>query len=414
MLVVAFQDFHFVRVSANRSGGIGYVGPCDATIKDSIISHNAGHGVAWASTAPEQAGRLRLERCVIDHNGGSGLHVDETVPVEVTCDFRETDFKHNAESGVTLLLNHPEAILDIVYRGGHANGNVLHGLYLAAGRAANQGFFDIALSHNGGSGCNKVDAGDAPGVMERVVAQHNGLHGLDLTGGTWSLVRCVASDNTGNGFALASKHNRSRHVTLMKFDDCEAARNGFDGLLATTGEDDADYKVVCASSHFRSNGGNGLHLRCEHPLSSVELDWRDNSASGNDDNGVMLIAPVAMDKGLRFRVAGGDCNDNGHDGFAIDDTVTVNASILSTLTLSENGACGFRSPSGPLRFSRCVATHNGADGFRVTKSPLSSVTDWGGDRLRRYRRAGQWRFGFHCRQLRRLVENSRRNPWRTV
>ena len=381
-------DLRRVSVTRNSAGGVWFGGTCDLSAADTSLSGNTGRGLAWASLGGGGGGagvpganpsfRLSAQRLACDDNTDSGLHIFEPGAVDVRCLLEDCTFDRNGVDGMTLLLGHDDARLDITHRGGGACDNVGHGLNLAAGRAANQGFFDITVSRNGGSGCNKIDAGPSPGVMENVVAQGNALHGLDLTGGTWSLSRCVASDNTGSGVTLKSKFVRTGHVTLMKFDDCDAERNGLHGLHVATAEADADYKLVCDTTNLRANGGDGLHVSCDHASSSVELDWRDCSASGNTVNGVVLIAPVAMDKGLRFRVTGGDCSDNGQDGFAVDDTIEVGASILSTLTLSENGECGFVSPSGPLRFSRCVAADNALDGFRIVKSPLSSVTDWGG------------------------------------
>jgi hypothetical protein len=213
--------------------------------------------------------------------------------------------------------------------------------------------------------------------MDRVVAQENGVHGLDLTGGTWSLSRCVGSDNTGGGFVLSSKYVKTGHVTLMKFDDCDAERNGGDGLSVATVDDDAGYRLVCATSHFRSNAGNGLQLSCDNALSSVELDWRDSSASDNAANGVKLIAPIAMDKGLRFRMDGGDCDDNAQDGVVVDASVEVRAGALIGVSLRNNLGAGLRSPSGALRLERCVAAGNGGDGFHIFKSTLPGIVDWG-------------------------------------
>jgi len=379
---VSVQDFSFVRAARNGGGGLSYVGPCDASVSDSHIVENTGHGLSWSSSAaggtPGTPGatassfvRLLLRRLHAVSNTASGVHIAEGGAVDVDCDFAACVFDRNGASGATIQVPHADARLDIMMRGGSACDNGGHGLDLAGGLSANQGFFDVALSRNGGSGCNKIDAGPSPGTMERVVAQQNALHGLDLAGGTWTLSRCTVSENTGGGVVYASKHVRTGHVTLMKFDDCAVERNGGDGLYVYTFEPDASYKVSMQDMHFRSNTGNGIRLSCDHALSSVELDAIDCSASANAACGVKLIAPVAMDKGLRFRIRGGDCDDNGQGGIFVDDSVALQTGVLIGCVLRNNGAAGFRAPGGALRLERCVASENSGDGFLVLRAPLS-------------------------------------------
>lgn len=373
---VAMQDMH---VHDNSAGGISYIGTCDAGVQDASVSGNIGNGLAWASSAggggtpgtPALTPRVRLQLRSLRsfNNSASGLHISETGDVDVDCDFDACAFDRNGLYGATIQVPHANARLDIMMRGGGACDNVGHGLELAAGLSANQGFFDVALSRNGGNGCHKIDAGASPGTMERVVAQNNGVHGFELIGGTWSIGRCTVSDNTGNGVVYASKHVRLKHVSLLKVYDCTMERNGGDGLYVHTVEDDASYKVSMQDMHFRSNTGNGVHLSCNSGLCSVELDALDCSASGNAACGVKLIAPVAMDKGLRFRVKGGDCDDNAQGGVFVDDSADVRSGVLIGCVLRNNGAAGFRAPGGALRLERCVASGNGGDGFQITRPP---------------------------------------------
>jgi hypothetical protein len=382
---VAMQDMH---VHDNGAGGISYVGTCDASVDGASVSGNVGNGLAWASggggggTGGGGAGGAPAipSRCVLKSfksvkNSASGLHVSEAGPVDLDCDFSACVFDQNGADGVRLLLTHADARLGIVYRGGGACDNAGYGLQLAAGRASKQGFFDIALSRNGVSGCDKIDCEDSVGTFENVVAQKNALHGLDLTGGTWSIGRCTASDNIGGGVVYASRHARLKHVSLLKMYDCTMERNGGDGLYVHTVEDDASYKVSMQDMHLRSNTGNGLRLSCDNALCSVELDAQDCSASANAACGVKLIAPVAMDKGLRFRVKGGDCDDNALGGFVVDDSVLVRSGVLIGCVLRDNGttssqAPGFRAPGGALRLERCVASGNAGDGFQITRPPV--------------------------------------------
>jgi hypothetical protein len=372
---VAMQDLH---VHDNSAGGISYVGTCDASVDGASVSGNSGSGLAWAASAGGGGGtalaprlRLGLQRLASSSNSGSGLHISEAGDVDVDCDFASCVFDRNGGDGVTLLLTHPDARLGIVHRGGGACDNIGHGLHLVAGKAANQGFFDVALSRNGGSGCNKIDAGASPGTMERVVAQNNGLHGLDLAGGTWSVGRCNASDNTGGGIVYASRHVKTGHVSLLKVYDCALERNGGDGLYVHTVEDDASYKVSMQDMHVRSNTGSGIRLSCDSALCSVELDAQDCSTSANAACGVKLIAPVAMDKGLRFRLKGGDCDDNAQGGVFVDDAAEVRSGVLIGCVLRNNGAAGFRAPGGALRLERCISAENVGDGFLVARPPLS-------------------------------------------
>ncbi len=372
---VAMQDMH---VHDNSAGGISYVGTCDVSVEDASVSGNTGSGLVWASSgggggtggAPaSQFVRLALRRLFSNSNTTSGLRISETGEVDVDCDFASCVFDRNGADGVTLQLTHVDARLGIVCRGGQCTENVGHGLNIAAGQKSNQGFFDIALLRNGGSGCNKVDAGASPGTMERVAAQNNGLHGLDLTGGTWSIGRCTVSDNTGSGVAYASRHVKTGHVSLLKVYDCEMERNGGDGLYVHTIEDDASYKVSMQDMHFRSNTGNGVRLSCDSALCSVDLDALDCSVSSNAANGIRIHAPVAMDKGLRFKVRGGDCDDNAQGGIFVDDSALVRSGVLIGCVLRNNGAAGFRVPGGALHLERCVAAGNGGDGFQITRPP---------------------------------------------
>jgi hypothetical protein len=370
---VSMQDMHFRQ---NGGGGLSLVGSCDVSLDGASVLANTGHGVSWASAAggggtPAAASfvRLGLRRLVCDDNTASGLYISEGGDVDVDCDFAACAFDRNGADGVTLLLTDIASRLDIVHRGGGACDNGGQGLNLAAGRGANQGFFDIALSRNASSGMNKIDAGASPGTMENVVAQDNGSHGLDLTGGTWSIGRCVVSDNTGGGVVYASKHVKTGHVSLLKVYDCDMERNGGDGLSVRTIEDDASYKVSMQDMHFRSNTGNGVHLSCDNALASVELDWLDCSSGGNAGSGVFLHAPVVMDKGLRFRLKGGDCDDNVNDGVLVDSSVDVRTGELSGLALRNNGGAGFAAPGGALRLRGCVASGNGGDGFLITRPP---------------------------------------------
>jgi hypothetical protein len=151
-------------------------------------------------------------------------------------------------------------------------------------------------------------------------------------------------------------------------------RNGGDGLYVHTVEDDASYKVSMQDMHFRSNTGSGVRLSCDNALCSVELDALDCSASGNAACGVRLHAAVAMDKGLRFRVKGGDCDDNAQGGIFVDDSADVRSGVLIGCVLRDNGttssqAPGFRAPGGALRLERCVASGNSGDGFLITRPP---------------------------------------------
>ncbi len=376
---VAMQDMH---VHDNGNGGITYIGTCDATVEDASVSGNTGNGLSWASAvggggtggAPAIPSRCVLKSFKSIKNSASGLYVSEPGPVDLDCDFSACVFDGNGADGVTLLLTHVDARLDIVCRGGECADNAAHGLNIAAGKRSNQGFFDIALSRNGGSGLHKIDAGVEPGTMERVVAQKNALHGLDLTGGTWSIGRCTVSDNIGGGVVYASRHARLKHVSLLKVYDCTMERNGGDGLYVHTVEDDASYKVSMQDMHFRSNTGSGVRLSCDNALCSVELDALDCSASGNAACGVRLHAAVAMDKGLRFRVKGGDCDDNAQGGIFVDDSADVRSGVLIGCVLRDNGttssqAPGFRAPGGALRLERCVASGNSGDGFLITRPP---------------------------------------------
>lgn len=346
----------------NGGGGLVLEGDCDVEFSGTIYG-NTGHGISWTPIDPGDRITFKAKEGASVHNTGDGFHVSVPGEVDADCDFADFSFRDNGGDGVHISLPHPDSRLDIVYDRGRADGNGDDGLDITAGLSGRQGFFDVAMARNSDAGCNKVDGGSNPGTFSRCVVQDNGGPGLDLVGGSWTLEHSVVKNNGSDGVAVgALKHTKTGHVTLLKRTST-VEDNAGDGVRVYPAEDEAEVRVVVQDSRCSGNASNGLHVLADLPGSSITLDWLDSSASGNGGSG-MLIVPVAMDKGLRFRAEGGDCDDNVAGGLTVAGDA-VDAAVVRGLALRGNGTWGARVTGGSWRFERCVASGNIEGGFRM-------------------------------------------------
>ncbi len=377
---VSIQDLH---VYDNAASGFSCSGAYDVDADKSSFLGNGGNGVTCAATAAGQACRVALSSCEVGGNTLSGLHIDEPLAVTVDCSAQGSSFHDNGVDGVHVFLTSTDSRLALGLRQGSACSNVGNGFNVVeSGIADNKNVLDdFDASHNGINGGCKIANALSESYMKRMLCKFNGANGLFVQGGSLTLDGCVLSDNTARGAVCATTYLSKKHVANIKWTDCRVERNGSDGVYVHTAEDDASYKVCVQDMHLRSNAGNGLLLSCDNALCSVELDSRDCSASGNAACGVKFIAPVAMDKGLRFRMDGGDCDDNDVDGFAVQKGLPIRTGCIRNATLSNNGGAGFRAPGGVLQLVRCVASGNLADGFVVARDvadqwPLDCDSDF--------------------------------------
>ena len=362
------------RIAGNGAGGLVLAGDCDVEFAG-LVSGNTGHGISWGPLNPADRITFKAKEGASVDNTGDGLRFASSDPGTAVCDLAEFSFERNGGDGVHIALPHPDSRLDIVHHQGRLLDNTGDGFDITAGQNGRQGFFDLILARNDGKGCNKVDGGSNPGTFERCVVQDNGTGGLNLEGGSWTLVDSVIKGNNGTGVAVgARKHTRTGHVTLMKRGGTVEDNQG-DGARVYPLEADADVRVVAQDTRFSSNTGNGLHVASDLPGSSITLDWLNNSAGGNGGSG-LLIAPVAMDKGLRFRAEGGDCDDNVAGGLTVDgDAVEVGS--VRGLSLRGNGTWGLKVRGGTWRFADCVAADNPEGGFRLDKPGSAYQGRWG-------------------------------------
>lgn len=315
----------FVRcvIQDNGTGGLNLEGG-SWTLADSVVKGNGGDGVAVGAKKHTKTGHVTILKrgCSVEDNQGHGVRV---YPLEA------------------------DAACDVVVENSRSTGNTGDGFHLDAGVAGTGTFRDSVVQGNDG-------------------------RGLDLSGGSWILEGTAVKDNGSDGVAVAAKKEFKGHVTLLKRGG-SAERNAGDGIRVVAAEADAECRVILDQSQLGGNSNNGLHVAAVPSGSSIDLDWLDSSASGNGGSG-MLIVPVAMDKGLRFRAQGGDCDDNVAGGITVDGDA-VDVGTVRGLSVRGNGAWGVKAQGGTWRFENCVAADNTEGGFRMHKPIQVYRGRWG-------------------------------------
>lgn len=357
-------------VSKNGASGVALNGTCELSAGDVHLSDNTGHGLAWFSLAvgggllgATPSVRMSLQRLRSTDNTLSGLYVSEGSKVEVDCSFEACTFDRNHDDGVTLLLTDPAARLGFMHRGGGACDNMTGcGLNIRAGLNSEQGFFDIALSRNGLSGCQEIDAGSSPGLFQNAVIQSNGTHGLDLVGGSWTLKESVVQDNGSDGIVVAAKKDFKGHVTLLKKNG-SSERNGGDGIRVYPAEADAACRVVMQEARCSGNLNSGLHVVADLSGSFITLDWLDSTASNNGDSGIVLAGLDPLFK-TDVRIQGGEVCNNVKNGIDLESSPRAQGKI-HRLHMGSNGIHGLISSAASLAVTDNQANGNAGSGLHI-------------------------------------------------
>ena len=344
------QGFFDIALARNGGDGCNKVdgGSNPGSFVRCVVQDNGGRGLDLVG------GTWTLEGSVVKNNGSDGVVVaaKKEFKGHVSLLKRGTTVEDNQGHGVSVYPAEADAVCIVVVENSRATGNTGDGYHLDAGTE------------------------DGSGIFRNSVIQENDGRGLDLAGGTWTVEGSAVDRNGSDGIVVAAKkHTKTGHVSLLKRGS-SAERNAGDGVRVYPLEADAECRVIADRSRFSGNTGNGLHVVSDLAGSSIDLEWLDSSASGNDGSG-LLINPVAMDKGLRFRAQGGACDHNGADGLTVAGDAVESASVRQ-LSFRGNSNEGARVTGGHWRFAQCTASDNALGGFRLDQ-PAADFQSRGSD-----------------------------------
>ena len=399
------QGFFDITAARNDGKGLNKVdgGSNPGIVERCVIQDNGDIGLNL------EGGSWTLADSVIKGNGGDGVAVGArkyTKTGHVTILKRGGTAADNAGAGVRVYPLEDGAQIQVVVEDSSLAGNTGSGLEVEADRLGSGGAVsvrDSSVSGNGGSGISLASTASSTGLAYQIAGgdcddnekdgiaimdprvtggtvhgtrvSGNAANGLDIEGGRVTLDSCDIHENGGDGVVVAAKEREKKgHVTLIKRTG-SAERNGGNGVRVYAIEPGAECRVILDHSRLSGNGSNGLHVAAVPSGSSIALDWLDSSASGNGGSG-MLIVPVAMDKGLRFRADGGDCDDNVAGGITVDGD-GVDVCTVRGLSLRGNGAWGVNARGGIWRFADCTAADNPDGGFRMHKPIQVYRGRWG-------------------------------------
>ena len=344
------QGFFDLILARNSGDGCNKVdgGSNPGIFRDCVVQDNVGRGLDLVG------GSWTLESSVVKNNGSDGVVVaaKKEFKGHVTLLKRGSTVEDNQGHGVSVYPSEADAVCIVVVENSRSAGNTGAGYHLDAGTE------------------------DGSGIFRNSVVQENDGRGLDLVGGSWTLEGSAVDRNGSDGIVVAArKHTKTGHVSLLKRGS-SAERNAGDGVRVYPLEADAECRVVADRSRFSGNTGNGLHVVSDLAGSSIDLEWLESTASGNGGSG-MLINPVAMDKGLRFRAQGGACDNNGVDGLTVAGDAVESASVRQ-LGFRGNSNEGARVTGGHWRFAQCTAADNALGGFRLDQ-PAADFQSRGSD-----------------------------------
>jgi hypothetical protein len=362
------------------------------TFRESVVQGNDGRGLDLTG------GSWTLEGTAVNSNGSDGVVVaaKKEFKGHVTLLKRGGSAERNAGDGIRVQSSEPDADCSVVVENARCSGNTGDGLHVVADDAGSGGSVRVAgssISGNGKSGiaigsvvgsaglAYKVEDADCGGntddgisimdprvtggTVSRTRLSGNGDNGISVEGGMLTLEACEIRRNGGDGVVLAAKkHTKTGHVSLLKRGGASEDNAG-NGVRVYAIEADAECRVIVQDSSCSGNSSNGLHVASAPPGSSITLDWLDSTASGNGGSG-MLINPIAMDKGLRFRAEGGACDGNVAGGLTVEGDA-VDVCTVRGLSLRGNGKSGARAAGGSWLFAECTATDNTEGGFRMHK-----------------------------------------------
>lgn len=404
-----------IKIVNNGGGGVVAESPGSVELTGDV-SGNTGHGISWVSAEADADHRLRLAGVACEKNTGDGIHVNLTgaaaredlkigsiegeekesnrvsgngghgvlatasADADVTLSFASVAFDDNGGDGVRVSLPHADSRLRLMHRGGSAAGNVGDGYnVLAAGlRAADQGFFDVVVARNGGSGFVEDCASFSPARMEGVSAHDNGVKGLDLHGKGWLLARSDVTGNGAGGIRYQARGYGGKPYTGLSLEGCRIDRNSGNGVEVVASDPGATCTVQVGTrpTSISGNTGHGLFAHAEAADSVLKLDWQDSHADGNGQNGVHLECDAGAG-GVELAMDGGTCDRNTGAGLRVinEEGIKVYPAPVKKISASGNGGSGVHVQGGIWRFSECRAAGNGGDGIRAE---LAKIYDrWG-------------------------------------
>lgn len=352
------------------------------------LVNNGGDGIHVGDLGAGARGVLKLgqiggESLRVGGNGGNGLSVASTAAADVTIQSAGAAFDDNGVDGVRVNLSHADSRLTLEHRGGSAASNVGHGYnVLAAGRQAIQGFFDVFLARNGGSGFREDCASFSEARMDGVSAQGNGGFGLDLVGKRYFVNRSDVVGNASGGIRHQVRSYAGKPYTGLTLNACRVDQNGGHGVEVRDEESSSQVRVcVMPGTSVSGNTGHGVLVHAQNTASALALDWRDAHADGNGSNGVHIEGDAGSG-GVELAMEGGSCDNNTGAGLRIINEEGIPPSPRPVKTkgavFSGNGGHGVHHSGAALgRYSDSRAVRNGGDGIRAER-PVAGIYDrWG-------------------------------------
>jgi hypothetical protein len=358
------------RCESSRNGASGVVlvaGPdedCDGDVDDCVFNGNGVDGISvQPGSATNYTVRLTVRGSVCHDNKGVGVHFDGLASSgNYRLDLRDTsasgngaegmrssggggagkvslqDFHFVRNAGPGMHVTCPDggggvlARVDVDVCRGSLDSNTGDGALLRTrGRATMQ---DMSFRNNSGNGLSM----NCPGTLESCDSSSNGLLGVEY------------------------KHTKTGHVSLLK--RVAAINNSAGGVLVTSDEADTTASVLFNDSVCSSNGGPGIEIRAAHTGVATSVELRACDADNNGGAG-LLISPIAMDKGLRFRVSGGSYGGNTLEGISVSGG-DAGVAYIGTCDASRNGGAGISVRASSLQVERCSSAGNGGDGISLS------------------------------------------------
>jgi len=351
------------RVVSSGNGGTGISAVCvdggptslELHLSDAVVSNNGGHGVEVDGGSSAEYVSLNFTKIQSLHNEQAGFRVSGGSYV-APCDasFTACDSSSNGGHGFDITSSTgggglPGGPLTVTALHGSASGNLENGINIGSassgGGAGKATFKEFTITSNSGRGFQS----NCPTTIEDCDSSYNGLDGILVQG----------------------RREFKGHVTLMK--RVVSSGNGGNGIVFETKEVDAVLDLHVENTVCSSNGGNGLQLSVREQTAMVALACSGLSANNNELHGV-LIAPVAMDKGLRFSARSSSFSRNGETGITVNEEGLESCVVLHS-ECSSNGTGGMVLVCDSVHLESNTASHNTGSGISVSSSSGGVVRD---------------------------------------
>ena len=361
------------RCDLSRNAGAGLViapgidDDCDGLADDCVMSGNGTDGVLVdAGTATNYDLRLALHNNACNDNGSHGVHFAGAASSgRFAIEIDGIRANSNGAGGMRCAGGSGAGKVNI--QDFHFVRNTGHGLHVTC---ADGGGLPVSVDIDARGGSVHSNTGD--GVLVRTSGGGGGGKAtfkdftLHRNGGSGIDMNCPATieacDSSNNGAAGVSyRHTKTGHVTLLK--RVIAGSNGAGGILVSSDDADTTLALRIEDSTCASNNGPGIAVTVAHERVSSSVHLHACDVSNNDGSG-LLIVPVAMDKGLRFRVQSSSFVGNAGAGIEVSGADAAAASV-SACDATGNGGTGLHLRADSLHVERCVASGNGGDGISL-------------------------------------------------